>query len=51
VSFSLDARLLRAFATQKADFTPLAMAALLEYSWPGNVRQLRAAVERAALSV
>ncbi len=30
-------------------FTPMAMGALLGYSWPGNVRQLRAAVERAAL--
>lgn len=29
-------------------FTPLAMSALRSYSWPGNVRQLRAVVERAS---
>jgi DNA-binding NtrC family response regulator len=45
----LGARFLRDFAPQAAGFTPLAMTALLEYSWPGNVRQLRAAIERAAL--
>jgi two-component system, NtrC family, response regulator HydG len=45
----LATRLLREFAPQSAGFTPLAMTALLEYSWPGNVRQLRAAIERAAL--
>jgi len=30
-------------------FTPAALSALNEYDWPGNVRQLRSAVERAAL--
>jgi two-component system response regulator HydG len=45
----LATRFLREFAPQSAGFTPLAMTALLEYSWPGNVRQLRAAIERAAL--
>lgn len=30
-------------------FTQLAMSALLGYSWPGNVRQLRAVIERASL--
>jgi two-component system, NtrC family, response regulator HydG len=45
----LAARFLRDFAPQAAGFTPLAMTALLEYSWPGNVRQLRAAIERAGL--
>lgn len=45
----LATRFLRDFAPQATGFTPLAMTALLEYSWPGNVRQLRAAIERAAL--
>jgi two-component system response regulator HydG len=45
----LAARFLREFAPQATGFTPLATTALLEYSWPGNVRQLRAAIERAAL--
>jgi two-component system, NtrC family, response regulator HydG len=30
-------------------FTPAALEALVAYDWPGNVRQLRAAVERARL--
>jgi NtrC-family two-component system response regulator AlgB len=30
-------------------FTPEAQAALKEYSWPGNLRELRNAVERAAI--
>lgn len=30
-------------------FTPAAVEALEEYDWPGNVRQLRAAVERASV--
>ena len=32
-----------------AGFTPSALAAAQRYDWPGNVRQLRAAVERACL--
>jgi len=35
--------------TQAVGFTQLAMSALLTYPWPGNVRQLRAVVERASL--
>jgi DNA-binding NtrC family response regulator len=27
--------------------SPLALAALVEYSWPGNIRQLRSVIERA----
>jgi two-component system response regulator HydG len=30
-------------------FTPAAIQAMQEYDWPGNVRQLRAAVERASV--
>ncbi|HVZ36340.1 MAG TPA: helix-turn-helix domain-containing protein, partial [Polyangiaceae bacterium] len=30
-------------------FTPAALQALEKYDWPGNVRQLRAAVERASI--
>jgi DNA-binding NtrC family response regulator len=32
-----------------ARFTPAALQALQKYDWPGNVRQLRAAVERASI--
>jgi two-component system response regulator HydG len=35
--------------TKAVGFTQLAMSALLGYPWPGNVRQLRAVVERASL--
>jgi two-component system response regulator HydG len=45
----LAVRFSRDFAPQLAGFTPLAMSALLDYAWPGNVRQLRAAIERASL--
>ena len=31
------------------DVTPRAMEALMEYSWPGNIRQLRHVIERAML--
>jgi len=31
------------------DMTPEALAALQSYSWPGNIRELRNAIERAAL--
>ena len=36
-------------ARRAAGFTPSALAAAQRYDWPGNVRQLRAAVERACL--
>ncbi len=45
----LATRFVRDFALQVPGFTPLAMAGLLDYSWPGNVRQLRSAIERASL--
>ncbi|HET7545260.1 MAG TPA: sigma-54 dependent transcriptional regulator [Polyangiaceae bacterium] len=45
----LATRFLRDFSAHLAGFTPLAMSALVHYSWPGNVRQLRAAIERASL--
>jgi two-component system, NtrC family, response regulator HydG len=45
----LATRFLRDLAPQVPGFTPLAMAALFDYSWPGNVRQLRSAIERASL--
>ncbi len=45
----LATRFLRDFTTQASGFTSLAMSALLDYAWPGNVRQLRAAIERACL--
>ena len=45
----LATRFLRDYAPEAPGFTPLAMNALLNYAWPGNVRQLRAALERAAL--
>ena len=45
----LSVRFLREFAPHLAGFTPFAMSALLDYAWPGNVRQLRAAIERACL--
>lgn len=32
-----------------AGFTPAALGALVSYSWPGNVRQLRSAIERASV--
>lgn len=35
--------------TRAVGFTQLAMSTLLAYAWPGNVRQLRAVVERASL--
>jgi transcriptional regulator with PAS, ATPase and Fis domain len=31
------------------DITPRAMQALLEYDWPGNVREVRNVIERAML--
>jgi len=34
---------------RRTGFTPAALDALREFSWPGNVRQLRAAVERATV--
>ncbi|ASV75785.1 Response regulator of zinc sigma-54-dependent two-component system [Thermogutta terrifontis] len=39
----------RQFARQPVRFSPQAMAALLSYHWPGNVRQLRNAIQRACL--
>lgn len=36
-------------ARKLGGFTPGALAALEAYAWPGNVRQLRAAIERAAI--
>ena len=43
----------RFFASQTGkpiqDFSPEAMAALRRYSWPGNLRELRNAVERAVI--
>lgn len=36
-------------ALRTADFTAQALDALAKYDWPGNVRQLRAAVERASI--
>ena len=51
----LAARFLEDFASKgegsppSPGFTPMAMGALLAYGWPGNVRQLRAAIERASL--
>lgn len=36
----------RGEARTKLEFTPVAMAALVEYPWPGNVRELRNVVER-----
>ena len=45
--FLADAR--REWGTRARDFTSDAMQMLLRCSWPGNVRQLRYAVERAAL--
>jgi NtrC-family two-component system response regulator AlgB len=45
--------LLAFFSRQTArkieDFTPAAMAAIERYSWPGNLRELRNAIERAVL--
>ncbi|MEN4099231.1 MAG: AAA family ATPase, partial [Anaerolineaceae bacterium] len=31
------------------DITPRALQALVEYAWPGNIRELRNAIERAML--
>jgi DNA-binding NtrC family response regulator len=31
------------------DVTPKAMEALINYDWPGNIRELRNAIERAML--
>jgi DNA-binding NtrC family response regulator len=45
----LATRFLRDLAPRVPGFTPLAMAALFDYAWPGNVRQLRSAIERASL--
>lgn len=49
----LALRFLQEFSSKEgaetSGFTPLAMSALLSYAWPGNVRQLRAVVERASL--
>lgn len=39
----------RHFAQQPVRFSPQATVCLLAYSWPGNVRQLRNAVQRACL--
>lgn len=39
----------RQFAKQPVRFSPQATACLLNYSWPGNVRQLRNAIQRACL--
>ena len=36
--------------TAPAKFLPAAMTALVEYTWPGNVRQLRNTVERAVIT-
>jgi two-component system response regulator HydG len=41
----------RAPSGQKVGLTDAAMEALANYAWPGNVRQLRAAIERASIEV
>ena len=41
--------LLQRFAGDEWDYTPEALALLERYSWPGNVRQLQNAIERAKL--
>jgi two-component system response regulator HydG len=41
----------RAPSGQKVGLTDAAMEALTNYAWPGNVRQLRAAIERASIEV
>ena len=40
------AKYARHFHKQIRDFTPNALAALMAYSWPGNVRQLENTIER-----
>jgi two-component system, NtrC family, response regulator HydG len=49
----LALRFLQEFAAREGGtavgFTPLAMSTVISYSWPGNVRQLRAVMERASL--
>jgi len=37
------------FGSNITDLTPRAMQALVEYSWPGNIRQLKNCIERAML--
>lgn len=39
----------RDFNKSVSDFTPEASAKLLSYSWPGNIRELRNAIERAMI--
>ncbi|MGF1465438.1 MAG: sigma-54-dependent transcriptional regulator [Sandaracinaceae bacterium] len=36
-------------AVQATELSPAALAALARYRWPGNVRQLRSAIQRAAI--
>jgi len=43
------ARFSRKYGGKTRTFSPAAEAALVEYSWPGNVRALRHAVERAVI--
>lgn len=43
------ARFSRKYGGGQRSFSPAAEAALIEYSWPGNVRALRHAVERAVI--
>jgi DNA-binding NtrC family response regulator len=39
----------RKYGGKRRSFTPASEDALLEYAWPGNVRSLRHAVERAVI--
>lgn len=45
----LNERLLASRDSQLDGFSEAALRALAQYEWPGNVRQLRAAVERASI--
>jgi DNA-binding NtrC family response regulator len=40
---------LRSFGRRDTDIEPAALAALARYSWPGNIRELRNAIERALI--
>jgi DNA-binding NtrC family response regulator len=39
----------RSMGTNIQDVTPRAMEALINYEWPGNIRELRNALERAII--
>jgi DNA-binding NtrC family response regulator len=43
------AKFSRKYGGQTRSFSPAAVTALLEYDWPGNVRALRHAIERAVI--